>query len=134
MCLAKTTTPAPKNEDLNRIPSFPLIFLCLHACVYVMCCACACIVCCVCMRGAGAVCVRAWCGCCVCVCSVMCMYRRGVCCVVYVCVVCGVRVHGVCCVLSVCGCGVLCAAFFSFQQTTNDFDQHTSQRLQVTDN
>jgi hypothetical protein len=57
MCLVEITTPAPKNEDLNRLPSFALIVLwlhafvrdvlCVHACVYV-CCACVCCVCVVC--------------------------------------------------------------------------------------
>jgi hypothetical protein len=32
MCLAETTTPAPKNEDLNRLPYFALKFFVLLAC------------------------------------------------------------------------------------------------------
>jgi hypothetical protein len=49
MCLAETTTPAPKNEDLNRLPSFALFFF-SHAYVCAVLCVCvvAC-VCCVCM-------------------------------------------------------------------------------------
>jgi hypothetical protein len=75
MCLAETTTPAPQNEDLNRLPSFALFFsrmrvyvlccavrvcgcmrvLCVHACVYV---------CVLCVHG----CVYVWvCVACVCV-------------------------------------------------------------------
>jgi hypothetical protein len=64
MCLAEKTTPTPENEDLNRLPSFTIIFLfacvcvrdvlcvcvhrvlCVHACVPVLC---------LCMRGVGAV-------------------------------------------------------------------------------
>jgi hypothetical protein len=33
MCLTETTTPALKNEDLNRLPSFALnFFACMRVC------------------------------------------------------------------------------------------------------
>jgi hypothetical protein len=74
--------------------------------------------------------VRALCGSCVhaCVrgsCVNACVRVRGVCCACAWCVLCGV-----------CACVwcVVCFLFFEFQQTCNDFDQLTSQRLQVTDN
>jgi hypothetical protein len=79
--------------------------------------ACACVVwavclpmCVLCVR--GVLCVRAVGDVCACVCCVCC-----------VCVVCAVCVRVVCCVL-----------LFLFEQISNDFDQHTSQRPQVTDN
>jgi hypothetical protein len=120
MCLAETTTPTLKNEDLNRLPSFALIFC--FACMYVMCCACVCMcgVCflCACMCTCGR-CVHAWCVgavCVVCVCSVHgCVTGAWVCtgaCSVHVCM-CGVCVSFVhACVLCVRECGVVCAAFF----------------------
>jgi hypothetical protein len=88
MCLAETTTPAPKNEDLNRLPSYALNFFCfaVHVCVRVLC---ACM--CTCGR-----CVHAWCVgavCVVCV-SAVCMGVYG--CVLCACVcMCGVCVSGV---------------------------------------
>jgi hypothetical protein len=131
MCLTETSTPAPKNEDLNRLPSFALNFFCLHASVYVMYYACVyCVVACV----SACVCTCAWCVHAWCLCGVggCCVHA----CVRGVCVVCAMRVRGVCCVLCVRVCGVVWCVlrFFEFQQTSNDFDQLTSQRVQVTEN
>jgi hypothetical protein len=69
MCLAETTTPAPKNEDLNRLPSFALIFLCVCVLCCVCCCACAC---CVCVRACCA-CVRVHAVLCLCSCMRVCV-------------------------------------------------------------
>jgi hypothetical protein len=77
MCLAEITTPAPKNEDLNRLPSFALIFFgCMP--VYVMCCVCVWVLH-ACVRGV----LCAVCVCCVCV-WVLRVCVRGVLCAVSV--------------------------------------------------
>jgi hypothetical protein len=50
MCLAETTTPAPTNEDLNRLLFCPHFFLrvravlCVLLCMCVLC-LCACVLC-----------------------------------------------------------------------------------------
>jgi hypothetical protein len=103
MCLVETTTLTLKNEDLNRIPSFALIFF-LHAGV---CCVVACVSC-----------VSMWvyvyvvCACVVCAWRLyVCVHRVGAVCMrVYVYVVCAVRARGVCCA---CVC-VVCAVFLFF--------------------
>jgi hypothetical protein len=70
----------------------------------------------------------------VCMCACMGVYRcMGVCMVC--CVLCACSMCVCVCVLHVCvRVCVVCFFSFDFEKKSNDFDQHTSPRLQVTDN
>jgi hypothetical protein len=95
MCLAETTTAAPKNDSLNGLPSFALTFFpCTLCAVRVMCLARNACVCAVPVLGVWRVCSVCLCMACVHVCA------------------CAWRVWLSACVL-VCLCGV--RDFFSFQ-------------------
>jgi hypothetical protein len=115
MCLAETTTAAPKNDSLNGWPSFALAFFPVRrvlCAVRVMCLARNVCVLCLCLAcGVCAVCACAWRVACVHVCA--CAWRVSMCMAcVHVCA-CAWRVWLSACVL-VCLCGVRDFFLFNF--------------------